>query len=167
MGTNEKRRRRFVKSLAIVVVLIVGLAYGYIYYAAQLEAQGRVRVEFVGADGASSRFNLAVADDAGERQKGLMYKKPGDLEENEGMLFVFPSETIQTFHMKDTYISLDMIFVNSEREVVGILDNVPVLNSEPRRVDQPSRYVIELLAGTSAKHGIETGDRVEFLDSLT
>jgi uncharacterized membrane protein (UPF0127 family) len=76
---------------------------------------------FVVIDG--EKIKVEVADNDLERQQGLMYRE--ELCNNCGMLFVFNQEGIYSFWMKNTLIPLDMIFINSEMEVVDILHALP------------------------------------------
>jgi len=105
-------------------------------------------------------LELAVAPP--ERNRGLMYRPW--IRPDWGMLFVFPNEQPLSFWMQNTFIPLDMVFVNSEGVVVGVLENVPPLTTESRAVDGLSRYVIELEAGQAAASGIAAGTVVEMLN---
>lgn len=71
----------------------------------------------------NEKIFVEIADTNSERQTGLMHRKK--LCDDCGMLFVFEEEDIHSFWMKDTYISLDMIFINSDLEVVELLHAVP------------------------------------------
>jgi uncharacterized membrane protein (UPF0127 family) len=73
------------------------------------------------------------------------------------MVFVFPSEQVNSFWMKNTILSLDMLFLDRDMRVVGILERVPPQNEEPRVVDGKSQYVIELGSGVAAANGITVG----------
>ena len=77
--------------------------------------------------------------------KGLKYRK--SLGAYKGMLFIFDREKIQSFWMQDTYIPLDMLFINRELEVVGIVENAEPLTTTSRRVPAKSNYVLELNGG--------------------
>ena len=93
-----------------------------------------------------------------ELQVGLMFRlfvPPGG-----AMLFVMPSERIQSFWMRNTLIPLDMIFVNGQGVVVGIVHDATPLTEDPRYVRWPSRYVIEVPGGFTAYVGIRAGDRM-------
>ena len=81
--------------------------------------------------GTGEKVNIRVelADTPEERARGLMFRHY--LPEGEGMLFIFPEETRSSFWMKDTPISLDLVFIKEER-IVDIIENA-VPNSETGR----------------------------------
>jgi uncharacterized membrane protein (UPF0127 family) len=105
------------------------------------------------------RVKLARTDD--ERQRGLMFVR--ELPPDEGMLFLFDHEEIQSFWMKNTLIPLDMIFIDSRLEVVGVVENAKPLTLDARFVLAASRYVLEVNADWAARHGVSAGTRVEFV----
>lgn len=119
-------------------------------------------VTFVAPDGsARARFQLEVVDTEPLRQKGLMFRE--SLAPDGGMLFIFEKSAPLTFWMKNTKISLDMLFIGSDRSVQGILSSVPPMNEQPRSVPGvESQYVVELGAGVAAAHGIQVGDVVRW-----
>jgi uncharacterized membrane protein (UPF0127 family) len=80
------------------------------------------------------------------------------MDSKQGMLFVYPKEEKHSHWMRNTYISLDMFFLSSDRKVVGIIPEVPILNDLPRGVEKNSLYVLELVAGEAAKLGVKEGD---------
>lgn len=114
-----------------------------------------VRATFTSVTGRRSVFTLEVADTPDLRNRGLMHRK--ELSADRGMVFLFPREEDQTFYMKNTFIPLDMIFVDSRFVVVGVVENARPLTLETRAVGRPSRYVVELKAHTARTHGIEPG----------
>ena len=75
-----------------------------------------------------------------------------------GMLFLMPEEKIQSFWMKNTYIPLDIIYINSNNQVISIKENAKPMNESPLPSEKPAIYVLEILGGTSAKLGIKPGD---------
>ena len=96
-----------------------------------------------------------------ERQSfGLMYRK--ELGAEAGMLFVFDETATLTFWMKNTPLPLDMIFIGEDRRIVGIVKDAVPFTTAPRTVGKPSRYVLEVNAGFSARHGIENASAVSF-----
>jgi uncharacterized membrane protein (UPF0127 family) len=105
------------------------------------------------------KVEIAAAD--AERQKGLMFRE--QLGDDEGMLFLFPTERYNSFWMHNTLIPLDMIFIDAEWNVVGVVENAKPLTDDPRRVDRMSRYVLEVNAGFSARYGLGAGATVKFM----
>lgn len=156
MGRNQRLRKRTFRQILILLVMLCGLFIAWKGYLSWHDSGKFIQAHFKKQNGATSaNFNLEVVADEASRQKGLMFRKT--LPPNQGMLFVFPEETVQSFWMKNTYIPLDMIFLNRDSKVVGLLKDIPILNDTARSVPQPSKYVVELLAGTAAKEGIDVG----------
>jgi len=62
--------------------------------------------------------------------------------------------------MRNTCLPLDMLFVDEDGTIVGIVENVPVLNDSERAVACPSRYVLEVNAGFTRKHGLAPGQHI-------
>lgn len=96
-----------------------------------------------------------VAETPEDRAKGLMFRR--ELQRDHGMLFIFPKERNHSFWMKNTYISLDLIFMDKDMRVVGILKNLPVLNKKSQRVKADSKYVLEVNAGVAEELVITEG----------
>lgn len=158
MPSNKKRRKKNKKEFTALIAILLLIAFGVYRFSAWTAERDVLRIAFRNPSGhVTSEFRMEVANTQSARNRGLMYRKPGDLAEDQGMLFVFPYEKVQSFWMKNTYLSLDIIFVNEEEKVVGLLHSVPVLNEAPRTVGRPSLYVVELLAGQAKKHGISVG----------
>lgn len=116
------------------------------------------------AGGETSTLRLEVCANDAERAMGLMYRR--SLAQDAGMIFVFPDERENSFWMKNTYIPLDMVFVDRDMKVVGILHDVPPLNQLPRSVGKPSMYVLEFAAGTMKRHGVDEGATLTVLGPL-
>ena len=105
-------------------------------------------------------FNVEVAKTIEERRTGLMYRK--ELLNNEGMLFIFPSEKIIQLWMKNTYIPLDVIFISENKVIVDIKKNMEKLSETIVKSKVKSRYALEFNAGLINKLHIEIGDKVLF-----
>jgi uncharacterized protein len=105
-------------------------------------------------------FKAEIARTPAEHSRGLMYRK--QMDPDVGMLFVFDFERPQAFWMQNTFIPLDMIFIGSNRRIVGIVENAEPLTTTERRVAASSQYVFEIGGGLSARLGIRTGQQVEF-----
>ena len=94
-----------------------------------------------------------------------MFRK--HMQENRGMLFVFPKEGIQSFWMHNTYIPLDMIFVNAKDKIVTIQNADKTLSDQTYSSIKPAQYVIEVNQGFSKKHGLKVGDKISWLKTQT
>jgi hypothetical protein len=106
-------------------------------------------------------IKLEVAATPQQQQQGLMYRT--ELPKNRGMLFIFTPPRVAKFWMKNTLISLDMIFLK-DGEVKAVIDYVPPCRRDPCPTYGPSvlvNQVIELPAGRAKTLGIEVGDRLE------
>jgi len=111
------------------------------------------------------RIDIELAESGEERQQGLMYRK--SMQDGQGMLFVFETEEPQAFWMHNTYIPLDIIYVNSKFQVVSIQKNCKILNDTPLPSGAPAQYVVEINGGLSDKLGIKTGSVIEWSNLLT
>jgi len=104
------------------------------------------------------RIKVELARTESERAKGLMFREK--LEKGSGMLFIFEKPEIQTFWMKNTYIPLDMIFIDSDLRIAGIIENAEPLTLTPRKISKKSQYVLEVEGGFCQKYNIESGMKV-------
>jgi uncharacterized protein len=99
---------------------------------------------------------LAVSDE--ERQKGLMFRR--SLPESQGMLFDFKADQDVSMWMRNTYVSLDMIFIRGDGRIQRIAENTQTESDRIIPSGGPVRAVLEVVAGTAKKFGIAAGDRV-------
>jgi uncharacterized protein len=99
---------------------------------------------------------LAVSDE--ERQKGLMFRR--SLPESQGMLFDFKADQDISMWMRNTYVSLDMIFIRGDGRILRIAENTPTESDRIIPSGGPVRAVLEVVAGTAKKLGIAPGDTV-------
>jgi len=106
------------------------------------------------------KISIEFAESDYERQTGLMYRK--SLGQNEGMLFVYPSEAMRSFYMKNTYIPLDIIFYNKDSAVVSFQENAKPLDETSLPSKVPAQFILELNAGKFKEWNIEVGDKIDF-----
>jgi len=104
------------------------------------------------------RFEVWIADTPERQRQGLMWVR--DLPADQGMLFIKDSVRLSSFWMKNTYIPLDMLFVDARGKIVAIFANVPPLTLDPVGPDVPVKAILELRGGEAAKRGIKKGDRL-------
>ena len=103
-------------------------------------------------------FSVEMATTEEEKQTGLMYRK--ELADGKGMLFDFNPEQEVSMWMKNTYVSLDMIFIRADGRILRIAENTEPMSTKIISSRGPARAVLEVVAGTAQKYGIRPGDRV-------
>ena len=109
----------------------------------------------------SITYHVETAVTKEEMSKGLMDRK--QLRKDSGMLFDINGATKIALWMKDTYIPLDMLFVNKQGEIIWIYKNAEPLSTtfiQPP-MDEPIEAVLEINAGDVEKHKIEVGDKIK------
>ncbi len=114
------------------------------------------------SDGESVTAELAVTQE--ERERGLMYRKK--LGFDQGMLFVFKEEGFHSFWMKNMLIPLDFIWLDKEKRIVHIEQNVPPCEQEPCPTytsKVPAMFFLELKAGSVEKRNLKILDRLDFV----
>ncbi len=112
---------------------------------------------FPGIKGEAIAFDLEIADTQAKRKKGLMYRT--ELAENAGMLFVYSHPQVITMWMENTYIALDMLFLD-RGQIVSISENARPLSRKVISSQEPAKYVLEVRAGTARRLGLKVGDPV-------
>ena len=107
------------------------------------------------SNGQQIDFTVETAQSPQELALGLMYRK--SMPKNQGMIFLFPEPHQTAFWMKNTYLPLDMIFVNDKHQISGIVENAEPLSE--RLIYSPNRTiaVIELNAGTVREKALHRG----------
>lgn len=103
-------------------------------------------------------FKVEMAVTPAEQAKGLMFRR--ELASDRGMLFPYPREQEATFWMKNTYISLDMVFIRADGTVRRIAERTEPLSEATVYSGGPVLAVLELPAGTAERIGLRPGDRV-------
>ncbi|HVB78622.1 MAG TPA: DUF192 domain-containing protein [Candidatus Binataceae bacterium] len=106
-------------------------------------------------------MKVELARTPGQRTFGLMYRP--HLNEDAGMLFIFPVADRLKFWMKHTEIPLDMIFADPAGVVVGIVANATPYSERPVGPDAQALYVLEVNGGFCARHGVRDGDKMSFV----
>lgn len=105
-------------------------------------------------------LDIEIADDEYERQTGLMHR--ASLEENQGMLFIFEEESPRSFYMKNTYIPLDILFINAENKIVSFTENAEPTDETSLPSNAPAKYVLEINGGLIERWGLEIGNEISF-----
>ena len=104
-------------------------------------------------------IDVEFAKNEMERSLGLMYRS--SMDEHQGMWFIFPEEAPRSFYMRNTEISLDIIYLDKDKKVVSIAKNARPYDETSLPSEKPAMYVLEINGGLADKWGIDKGDRVE------
>lgn len=123
--------------------------------------KGAALAELALPDGFVARVELALT--AESQAKGLMFRT--GLPPDGGMLFVFGGLEDRSFWMKNTFIDLDMVFLDGDLKVIRVFHRVPrsspgQAESEVARVSAPAACVLELPAGTARAHRVKPGAKL-------
>lgn len=104
---------------------------------------------------------VAVAESNMARQQGLM--NVFEMPEDGGMIFIFEQQQPLSFWMANTPLSLDMVFVNEDFEIVRIHQNTTPFSQQQYPSVRPALYVVEVHGGFTARHDIQEGHFIEFI----
>ena len=143
---------RLMMSLAAVSAVLVTLCANPPARAASIQP-----LEIVTKSGVQV-FSVEMATTEEEKTTGLMYRK--ELPDGKGMLFDFSPEQQISMWMKNTYIPLDMIFIRADGRILRIAENTEPLSTKIISSGGLAKGVLEVIAGTAQKYGIQPGDRV-------
>lgn len=103
---------------------------------------------------------VEVVATAAKIERGLMFRE--HLPPDDGMLFLMNEDRIWPFWMRNTLISLDMIFIAKDLTIAGIVQNAEPRTESLRQVEAPSLYVLEVNGGYCAAHKVAAGAKVRF-----
>lgn len=112
--------------------------------------------------GGELHVKVEIARTEPERQRGLMYRT--SLEAGRGMIFLFEHPQRLSFWMKNTYIPLDMIFMDEHKKVVYVEENAEPLTLEARGPQTDTQFVLEVPGGWARAHGVGPGVEVRFVN---
>jgi len=110
------------------------------------------------------KVKVELALTPAEQEKGLMFRNK--LDSDRGMLFVFKEGGEKNFWMKNTFVELDIIFLDKELKIIKVFHRVTPskpedLESESAQVSAPAFCVLELAGGVARKHGLKPGARLK------
>lgn len=111
------------------------------------------------ATGQGHVFRVWIADTPERQQQGLMFVR--DLPADEGMLFVNRQPRPSGMWMKNTYIALDMLFIDERGRVLRIFERTVPHSLQVLESAEPVKAVLELRGGEVMRRGIRVGDRID------
>ena len=110
-----------------------------------------------------AQFEIEIADTPYDRQTGLMYRD--ELTAEKGMLFIFEKSEMRSFYMKNTYIPLDLIFIDHKMNITHVHSNAKPFETKSISSKFPAKYVLEITAGLSEKLNIKNGMKINYIRS--
>lgn len=153
MSFDRKAARSVARGWLAAILVVIG----FVVASGSVRAASFQPLEIVTKSGVQV-FSVEMATTDEEKQTGLMYRK--ELADGKGMLFDFNPEQEVSMWMKNTYVSLDMIFIRADGRILRIAENTEPLSTRIISSGGPARAVLEVVAGTAQKYGIRPGDRV-------
>lgn len=143
------------------ILVAAALLSGQSYTDADLEQAfdaGSIVIE--ADDHACYHFDVFLAMNYDQRRRGLMFVR--ELPRFTGMLFVYEGAAMRSMWMKNTYISLDILFVRGDGVVSSVARDTEPLSLNSIASTEPVNFVLELNAGVTAQLGIGPGSRLTF-----
>jgi len=117
----------------------------------------------VQTDQGVQRLTLELAQTSEERQRGLMYRQ--SMPKDHGMWFDLGYEQRASMWMKNTYIPLDILFLNKHQVIMYIEEHTKPHSLERITSPTPVRYVLEINAGSAKAFGLKPGQRFQLLQN--
>ncbi|PSL44933.1 hypothetical protein CLV51_105306 [Chitinophaga niastensis] len=117
---------------------------------------------FLSKSGADTlrKIDIQLAQTDQQREDGLMYRK--SMTDEQGMLFIFNDMEERSFWMKNTYISLDIIYIADNMEIVSIQKYATPLSEQSLPSFKKAKYVLEVNGGFCDKYHIGYGDKIAY-----
>ena len=106
------------------------------------------------------KLTIEIADNEAETTQGLMYRR--SMPDSCGMVFIFPDSQPRNFWMKNTYLPLDILYLDESKKIVTIQANRTPFSEEEIPSFEDAKYVLEVNAGYCRRKGIEKGDLVKW-----
>jgi len=107
-----------------------------------------------------SKVRIEFVNNEADRNLGMMYRR--NLPQDAGMLFQMEIEKEQNFWMKNTPLSLDIIYINKAKEIVSIAKSTVPNSEQSIPSNAPALYALEVNSGYTAIHDIQVGDKISF-----
>ncbi|WP_020591907.1 DUF192 domain-containing protein [Kiloniella laminariae] len=140
--------------LMLFLSVVLGLLLNFSAQAQQSFEKDRLTI--FSADGSAHRFEIELAISPGQRARGLMYRR--EMASDAGMLFIYEEPQNIMMWMKNTYISLDMLFLDGTGRIVHIEEKTTPLSTRTLSSGGQVSAVLELNAGTVSRLEIRKGD---------
>lgn len=146
------------KLLRVIFTLLVFISVASSANLAAAQELARIEPVSIVAQNTTTIFSAEVADTDELRARGLMFRHK--LPEDRAMLFDFGKPRPASMWMKNTYISLDMLFVREDGTIAAVAENTEPLSLQTISIQEPVKAVVEVAAGTVKRLGIQREDKV-------
>lgn len=153
---NKKRNFLILISGVILIIIITIICFSVF-------KNKNTTANDIGLSIKGENYYLEIAQNNQTRKKGLSDRQ--ELCSNCGMLFIFDQESQHSFWMKNTHIPLDIIWLNSNQEIVKIINAAPIDSETIYTNKDPAKYTIELPANESLKLKLQIGDTIPIFDN--
>ena len=122
--------------------------------------EGELKLYKSQSDSLIVKLDIEIADNDYDVQTGLMYRN--SMQDNRGMLFVFPTMRERFFYMRNTKFPLDLIYLDQNKYIVSFQENAKPFDESSLPSEVPAQYVLEVNAGLAEKWLLEIGDRMDY-----
>ena len=126
----------------------------------EFKKEGTLTLFKSATDSIITTLDIEIADNDYETQTGLMYRQ--EMLKNRAMLFIFNNIQPLYFYMKNTYIPLDIIYIDKNGFIVSFQKNAKPLDETSLSSQVPAKFVLEINAGLADHFDLEVGDRMEY-----
>ncbi len=124
--------------------------------------EGELKLYKSQSDSLIVKLDIEIADNDYDVQTGLMYRN--SMQDDRGMLFVFPTMQPRYFYMRNTKFPLDLIYLDKDKTIVSFQENAKPFDESSLPSQVPAQYVLEVNAGLAEKWLLEIGDRMEYTE---
>lgn len=138
------------KVLFFIPILLIFSCYSSKFPKIQIKMNGKI-------------YKIETAAKDNEKSLGLMFRK--NLSKDGGMLFIYPKKQFLYFYMKNTFIPLDIAFIDDNNVVVDIQSMQPLDETTIASKDE-AMYALEVNRGFFERIGVKVGDKIEFIDPI-
>ena len=122
--------------------------------------EGELQIYKSKTDSIIKVLDIEIADNEYDRETGLMYRS--SMENQQGMLFIFPDEMPRGFYMKNTQIPLDLLYIGEDNTIVSFAKNAKPMDDTTLLSYKPAMYVLEVNAGLADQWQLKEGDSISF-----
>lgn len=152
---KTKSAPKFLTKIVLICLLVVFLLMGLLF------KNHHANQDCIRSAETKCAYKLDVADNEEEQALGLSFRD--NMAQDRGMLFIFDQADKYCFWMKDMRFNLDIIWLDSNKDIVKVMENVePATYPENFCPANPAKYVIELNSGEAKKQGYQLGYKIDF-----